>query len=374
MRIVLLILAIVVLTAGCVSQQTQNRSNQTIKVGFIAPITGHVPECGLSMQIGLDMAMKTNPNANGIEFIVEDDQFNPATSATITRKLIEQDGVKIIVGPCSSSTVLADAPIAESAKVILITPTGFADKISEAGDYIFRAATTASDEAPRVVDFVLNELNTTDIGIIYLNNDFGVSYNNKIKKVLKEKGIEVKISEAADPPTSDFRTVLTKMKNANVKTLILATACCTHPVNIAKQAKELGLNLTYVGASVIEDEQFLLGAGEAAEGFYVLSTIDLSEEHALQNPEISKFVDIFSKEYPTRIPTRDRLQTFIATNMIIDATKICGSDENCIKAWLYDVQNKSTILGPISINELGDVKYSHFVFKQVQNGTFVKVA
>ena len=361
--VTVIILIVLVFAIFYVSQN--NTEKKKIMIGFIAPLTGPLPECGLSMEIGKEMAKEMYGRPD-IEFIVEDDQFNPTNSVTIARKLIEQDNVSAIIGPCQSSSVLAVAPVAEASKTVMITPTGFADRISEAGDYIFRSATRASDEAPYVAGFISKNLDR-NVGIIYLNNDFGLSYKNRMQNISNEYEIRIILSESADPPVRDFRTVLAKMNQRGVKTIIIASTPL-HAIEVVNQATELGLNFAYVGAGTNEDEQFVTGtANNSMMEFYVISIVNF-----MNNDESKKFEEIFSKKYPGKISGRDRIQTFISTSLVLEATEKCVTDKECVKNYLYEIKNKPTIIGNISIDSYGDVKYSDFVIKKLVNGKFVK--
>ena len=73
-----------------------------------------------------------------LELVTEDDQSKPGQSATAVRKLITQDKVVAILGDATSSATLEAAPIAQSDKIPMITPTATNPRITEVGDFIFR--------------------------------------------------------------------------------------------------------------------------------------------------------------------------------------------------------------------------------------------
>jgi branched-chain amino acid transport system substrate-binding protein len=86
-------------------------SGGAIKVGLLAPLSGAVPTFGLSTQEGVQMAVK-EWNAKGgilgkqIELIVADSQCSADPAVNAANKLIDQDGVKFIIGEvCSSASI-----------------------------------------------------------------------------------------------------------------------------------------------------------------------------------------------------------------------------------------------------------------------------
>lgn len=84
----------------------------TLKVGFMSPTSGNFAIAGQEMLDGWNLYWDENGNVvNGvtIETIAEDDAGNPETALTKAHKLVEQDGVDIIVGPLIASTASAVA-------------------------------------------------------------------------------------------------------------------------------------------------------------------------------------------------------------------------------------------------------------------------
>src|SRR5499427_5363336 len=116
---------------------------QTLKIGEVDPLTGGISQFGIGCQQGIVLAFE-ELNAEGgvlgkkIDLITEDDQSKPGQSATVVRKLIAQDKVVAILGDATSSATLESAPIAQSNKIPMITPSATNPRITEVGDFIFR--------------------------------------------------------------------------------------------------------------------------------------------------------------------------------------------------------------------------------------------
>jgi branched-chain amino acid transport system substrate-binding protein len=114
-----------------------------IKLGEVDPLTGGVSQFGIGCHQGFVLAFE-QINAEGgilgqkIELVTEDDQSKPGQSATAVRKLITQDKVLAILGDATSSATLEAAPIVQTDKIPMITPTATNPRITEVGDFIFR--------------------------------------------------------------------------------------------------------------------------------------------------------------------------------------------------------------------------------------------
>src|SRR5215510_10631832 len=83
------------------------RAQGPIKIGMIAPLSGPFAAIGKDIVMGTELYLDEigrQVAGRSIELIVEDDEGNPATGVTKTRKLVEQDRVHIMTGGLLAST------------------------------------------------------------------------------------------------------------------------------------------------------------------------------------------------------------------------------------------------------------------------------
>ncbi len=69
--------------------------------------------------------------------LVEDDQGRPEQAKTVVSKLINQDKVQAVLGEVASTNSLAAAPVAQEAKIPMITPSSTNPKVTEVGRLCF---------------------------------------------------------------------------------------------------------------------------------------------------------------------------------------------------------------------------------------------
>ena len=156
------------LVSGCGGGDSSN-----IKIGLIAELTGDVPAVGASCKNAAELAVAEVNNAGGIQLgdkkykvdlIIEDNAGKADQSASSAQKLITQKKVLAIVGPNASRYVLPAAEIAESSKVVLITPWSTAPKAtldSKTGapkKYVFRPCFIDPFQGRVVAKFTLDNL------------------------------------------------------------------------------------------------------------------------------------------------------------------------------------------------------------------------
>src|SRR5687768_18266032 len=131
---VILTIGLIVSTLGslaCVQKGgtgTAGDGGDTIRVGVFGDLTGQTSSFGQSTKNGIELAVEEINNAGGIngkkiQLIVEDDQGRPEQAKTVVSKLINQDRVHAVLGEVASTNSLAAAPVAQEAKIPMITPS-----------------------------------------------------------------------------------------------------------------------------------------------------------------------------------------------------------------------------------------------------------
>jgi branched-chain amino acid transport system substrate-binding protein len=130
------------LLAGC-NGTSNGIAEETIKIGFIGPLTGDTAVVGESALASAQIAIKEINDAGGIlgkqvELIIEDGKCRGQDATVAANKLIHIDQVSSIVGGVCSSETIAAAPIAEKAGIVMISPGSSNPSITHAGEYIFR--------------------------------------------------------------------------------------------------------------------------------------------------------------------------------------------------------------------------------------------
>src|SRR5512139_98343 len=96
-----------------------------IKIGFISPLSGGMAANGKDMLTGIELYLEEigyQTAGRKIELLVEDDEANPATGLTKTRKLVEKDGVHMMTGGLMASTGYALPPYIDGKEIPMTYP------------------------------------------------------------------------------------------------------------------------------------------------------------------------------------------------------------------------------------------------------------
>lgn len=228
-----------------------------VKIAILAPLSGDVATFGQSTRDGALLAIeewneKGGVNGKKIETVIEDSQCNAEAAVSAANKVIDQDGVKFIIGEVCSSASIPISEIAVAKNVFQISPTSTntAVTVSEDGTTkptIFRACFIDPFQGKVAAKFALENLSAKTAAVFL---DQGNDYVRGLAEVFiaefEAGGGTVVVKETYTGEDNDFSAILTKVKDANPDVLYLPDYYST--VNlIAAQAKEKGITAALLG-------------------------------------------------------------------------------------------------------------------------------
>ena len=341
---------------------------KVVKIGAVLVLTGPNAKAGQSAKQGIEMAVE-EINASGgvksrkIKVIYEDDGGEPQKSVSAVQKLINVDKVLAILGPMWSSCVLAVAPIVESKGVVILSPTASSPKITYAGDYIFRNTYSDAIEGAKTAEFASKELKYGKAGILFINNDYGVGLKDAFKRKFEELGGKIVIDEGYDPKTTDFRTILVKVKERSPEVIYIAGY--SEMGQLLRQMRETGIKIPVLSCIMFEISDIAKVAGKAAEGvIYAYPSYDPEKGNEIT----LKFAKKFKEKYGT-LPDPEAAFSYDAVKILALAMEKGGFTSEDIKNALYKIKGYNGITGKTSFDENGDV-IKPVGFKRVHNGKY----
>jgi len=293
------ILTTVVFTfAAFLALQSCAKREAEIKVGEYGSLTGSTATFGISSKNGIELFVD-NLNVSGgiggkkIHVLVEDDQSRPEEAATAVNKLIAQDGVVAVLGEVASSRSLAAAPICQNAGVPMISPSSTNPKVTEIGDHIFRVCYIDPFQGMVIAKFARNTLHFSKGAVFRDNkNDYSVGLANYFSEAYKGMGGSIVGDESYSEGDQDFKAQLTNLKGKKPE-FIFVPGYYTEVGLIARQARELGLNVPMLGGDGWVSDRLLEIAQDALNGSYFVNHYYENDP----NPIVQSFVQSYRKRY-----------------------------------------------------------------------------
>jgi branched-chain amino acid transport system substrate-binding protein len=362
--IIIALMLSVVQCSGPVSQ-----GNSKIMIGVILPLTGAAASLGKSslqgMQIAIDNFNGTNQQPDKIGLVVEDDQAQPATAVAAYRKLVSSDRVKLILGPLTSGTTLAVAPIAERDKVIILSPGASAPALSGSGDYIFRNELSEEYGAGVQATLAFSRLGLRTIAMLYVNNEYGVGTARVFRKRFVELGGKITDEEAFSSGATDFRTAWEKIRSSGPQAVFVVFQ--DDIGNILKQRSELGIKIPVYTTPVFEVASNLKKLGSLAEG--VIYTYYGTFDPSARGGSVGEFNAAYEKRFRDA-PGYYAALGYDAASLMLEALKRSNFDAGKVKDSLYSIRGFSGVTGTMSFDAKGDVE-KPVSLKVVRGGRFV---
>ena len=216
-----------------------------------------------------------------LELVVEDSKCSAQDAITAYNRLTSVDGVRIILGTSCSGAMLGAAPLAERDGVMLFSGLATNPDIADAGDYILR---TSLSDAQRGIDTgnVLWADGVRTLATITEATDYAEGVRRTSVAQFEARGGEVVAMERYPSDTTDFRTQLTKLIEANPDALHVAAQSEFTGGTVIKQARELGYEGPIYGEDVAVGTTALEIAGDAATGVKaIILDIDPTNERGL---------------------------------------------------------------------------------------------
>lgn len=346
---------------------------ETIRIGAIAPVTGDRAEGGQSVWRSFQIAAD-DINAKGgvlgkkIEIVLEDSKGDAKEAVELTKKLADDKSICAVLGPMTSAEAIACAPVFDEYELVEMAPVASNNQYATMSPYSFTLAGRQSAEMPYFVEKCLaGYCKAKSIGVIWVNDDWGVSSIESMKEACDQLNIEVTAAESFNAGEKDFTAVLTKVRQTNPEVLVLATQAAEGSL-ILNQVKAMGWEIPTVGVGAMYSDQVILLAGDMAENLIAPSCFYLSED----DEPAWKFATRFYEEAGF-YPTVHGPLSYDSVVVLCAAIEQAGStDRTAIKDALMKLKGVQGLAGSYEFTEDGDIIRAYRVLK-VEDGKWTAV-
>ena len=324
----------ILLSSACVQKGGVNTNGSTgdgtgdIKVGVYGDLSGQTASFGQSTKNGVQLAVDEINAAGGVNgrkitLVVEDDQGKPEQAKTVISKLINQDKVQAVLGEVASSNSLAAAPVAQEAKIPMITPSSTNPKVTEVGDYISRVCFIDPFQGSTMAKFAAKTLNAKTAAILGdVNSDYSKGLTQFFEEEFTKQGGKIVAKEAYTQNDPDYKGQLTKIRNLNPDVIYIPGYYSQVGI-IARQARELGMNMPLLGGDGWDSPDLFKLGGEALKNTFI------SNHYSADNPapEIQNFVKAYKAKFNV-VPDSLAALAYDSAKVLADAIKRAGGTDS----------------------------------------------
>jgi branched-chain amino acid transport system substrate-binding protein len=326
-----------------------------VKIGVFMSMTGTTANFGISSTNGIKMAADEINAAGGIngkqvELNIQDDRSDASEAATIVTKFVTQDGVHAILGEVASSRSIAAAPIAQNAKIPMLTPSSTNPEVTKKGDYIFRSCFIDPVQGAAIAQFAARTLNAKRAAIMVdRKNDYSTGLEKFISATFTRLGGQMVVTQSYQEGDQDFNAQLTSIKGSNPD-VIFVPGYYNDVGLIAKQARDKGITVPLLGGDGWDAEQLYKIGGTALNGSFFSNHYSPYDT----DPMVVKFVNDYTARYGSK-PDALAATAYDAAKIMFDAIKRANSlDGKAIRDALAATKEFPGVTGKVTFNENRD--------------------
>ena len=205
-------------------------SQEPVKIGLVAALTGKSALSGEAITRGLEVAIDEANAAGGvlggrqIELVSRDDESDPAKGVAAARELIEQEKVAVVFGGLDSPVSLAMLPVFQELETpymgVWAAATGITRNDSSP-NYAFRVSANDNIVDNFLLRYAQEKYDVSKVGLMLINNPWGESNQEGFEEWSKEYEIEIAGTEKFNEEDNDVTAQLTRLKDAGAEAIML---------------------------------------------------------------------------------------------------------------------------------------------------------
>lgn len=320
-----------------------------IRVGAILDITGAGASLGVPERKTLELLTKKTNEAGGIgnrkiELTIEDNQSTEDGAAKAMNELVSKN-VDIIIGASRTGTSLAMRPIAESAKMPMISMAANV-KVTDGATWVFKTAQNDAAVLANVVDYAKSK-GWKKIGLARDSSAFGEGVAELLNELGKADGISVVVTEKFAPDATEFTAQMLNIRNARAD-MNLIWGIPPAAALAQKAYKQLGITAPVMQSHGIGNQVFLDTAGTSADGLVApVGRLVVADQLPASDPQkavLTKFVADYRAAY-NETPSTFAGHAWDAFQLAADAFKAVGTDKQKVRDKLEQVKGFVGITG-----------------------------
>ncbi len=276
----------------------KKKDDSKIVIGHFASMTGPQATFGKSTDDAIKLAIKER-NAKGgvkgkpVSLVTIDDAGKATEASTAVTRLINDHGAVAILGEVASGLSLAGGPIAQNAKVPMISPSSTNPDVTDIGDYIFRVCFLDDFQGWAGAKFARDNLKADKVAILY---DQAQAYSKGLadffEKSFKEMGGTIAVRQAFNGSNLEISSQLQAVKDSEPQVIYLPVYYSA-AATIIRKAREAGIKAPFIGGDGWDSAELAKNAGDAINGNFFTNHYAPEEPR----PEVQNFVKKYQEEY-----------------------------------------------------------------------------
>jgi len=263
-------------------------SANEIVIGTHQDLSGPIKVWGVPVSNGMKMAVEEINAAGGINgrkirMILEDSGYDPKRAVLASQKMVERDKIFAMVGPMGSPTVLAAQDVLFDAGVLQLFPLTAAeftfkfDPSKPQERLKFNNLLPYVESTRAALKYMINWKNFKKPCIMHQDDEYGKNVLDGFNQQLEAMKLQPASITSFKRGASDFSAQVAKMKSDGCDLVVLGTII-RETIGAMSEAKKLGWDVTFLGATPTNVLEVPTLGKDAVEGLYAASLFELPYE------------------------------------------------------------------------------------------------
>jgi branched-chain amino acid transport system substrate-binding protein len=324
---------------GLVRSQTDK-----IKIGHLTPLTGFLGALGEYAVMGIKMATEEVNAAGGVMGrqldVMSEDSVNPQVASSKAQRMIERDGVAVLMGEINSASALTISQVAARNKKLFLSIGARSDALrnKDCNRYTFHVDIPVTVMVNAVGQALVRDNMVKGKKIYSLTADylFGHDLSKAAKNFFAANGGNQIGDELVATDVTDFSPYLLKIRQAQPD-LIATNLAGNQVTNFVKQYAEFGLPYPVVGFNLNTADAWAAGEGNLGGIWPTVWHQDL------QTPGSKAFVAAFMKKYG-KVPENHAWIEYVSLKILAQAMNEAKSTDTEKLIAYFETQAQFDIL------------------------------
>lgn len=362
--------------AALVAAGATAASAEPLKVGVLATLEGTYTALGEDGVRGIRTALAQAGGAAGgreIELVIASTDTSPDSAVRAARKVVEQDGVEVVIGPLSGSEGIAIRDYAKTQPgVTFINGASGAQETTyvDPSDNFFRYNMDGAQWSAGLGEYLFNEKGYETIATV--GEDYSFVYTQVFGLVTEFCQAGGEVTERLWVPlgTKDFGSIIAALPD-DVDAIYLGLGG-GDAVNFLNQYQQAGGDANLIGGTIMVDGTVLSSKGSAKEALIGVPSAG-PQADTWDDPKWQEYVKAYQDEFPPeeRFPIPSLLGTgyYNATNAMLQCVEDVAGDlgdeqagfRECLSTLELDAPN-----GKITLDENRQAVGTNFVSEVVE--------
>jgi branched-chain amino acid transport system substrate-binding protein len=304
-------------------------TDKEIVIGTYTDLSGVTAMWGVNNTNAWRMVFDATNAAGGIDgrkikYIVEDNQYQVPRSVQAANKLINRDGVFMMVANGGTPMNNATMPEQLAKGVPNVFPLTSARSMYEPLHHLkFGLASSYYDQMRAGVKLFVEQRGKKTICAMSEDTDFGRDVMAGAKDQLAAMNAKLAAETLHKPTDTDFSASVARLHDANCD-LILVGGIVRDTVQIVSAVRKTGWNVDMLGQAASYDEAVAEVPGGVTEGFYSMTPV-LYVATSDSSPAVAKFAEDYKKQFGKE-PNFAAQIGYTGAQLVVQALRNAGKD------------------------------------------------